>query len=191
MNDNIKDILEVVAHSVIIFLIVVGIPFMISGVWPPFVSVLSESMEPNINTNDMVFVIDNERYTDDELYGGIYTMEHNSRSAFGQYGDVIVFYRDGDENSIPVLHRAAFTVSEDEDWTDRADSTHIQSNNCDEVRNCPAPHDGVITLGDNNTGYDQASGLSEPVKEEWVIGRAKYRVPSLGTFRNIIEAFLA
>jgi len=75
----------------VIFAIIAGIPFMVGGVWPPFVSIVSDSMEPNIDTGDMVYVVDNERFTDDASYGGIQTEEDESRETFGDYGDVIVF----------------------------------------------------------------------------------------------------
>lgn len=184
----ILEFIESALYFILIFTIVVGIPFMISGVWPPFVSILSESMEPNINTGDMVFVVDNERYTDNTVYGGVNTMENETRKSFNEYGDVIVFNRDGDNSSVPVIHRAAFYVEEDENWIHRANKNKLSSLSCNEIENCPAPNEGIITIGDNNKGYDQAAGITKPVKEDWIIARAQYRIPLLGLIRNGIEA---
>lgn len=46
-------------------------------------------------------------------------------------------------------------------------------------------HTGYITKGDNNSGSDQGSPISglealEPVKDEWVIGKALFAVPMVG-----------
>jgi len=136
----------------------------------------------------MVYVVDNERFTDDASYGGIQTEEDESRETFGDYGDVIVFQPDGDEDEIPVIHRAMLYVEEGEDWTDRADEDALSTDSCENLANCPAPHDGIITQGDANEQYDQAAELSEPVKEDWVLGRAQYGVPGLGWIRMVVES---
>lgn len=49
-----------------------------------------------------------------------------------------------------------------------------------------APHDGYITKGDNNNFSDQGylrldeTGTVEPVREDWVIGKALFTVPYVG-----------
>jgi signal peptidase len=78
-----------------------------------------------------------------------------------------------------------FHVEEGENWYDRADERYHNADDCGELRNCPAPHGGFVTLGDNNRQYDQANGLAEPVAAEWVIGVARVRVPYLGYVRLI------
>jgi signal peptidase len=57
-----------------------------------------------------------------------------------------------------------------------------------------APHAGYITKGDNevtNRYYDQQGQVSYmlPVKEEWVIGVAKYRIPYIGYLRLMLPSF--
>ncbi len=49
----------------------------------------------------------------------------------------------------------------------------------------PAPHAGYITKGDNidtNKQVDQATSISklQPVKEEWIIGVARWKIPLIG-----------
>ena len=49
----------------------------------------------------------------------------------------------------------------------------------------PSVHAGYITKGDNNIASDQGStiaglGTLEPVKDEWVIGKALFAVPLVG-----------
>lgn len=188
LNNYLKEILEVLLHVFIVFTIIVIIPYLVSGIWPPFSSVLSESMEPNIQKNDMIFIIDNERYTDSNLYGGIHTIDDEKKKSFNEYGSVILYKPDGNSDDIPVIHRAAYFTEEDEDWTLQLDRNDTYYNSCSSIDYCPAPNKGYITLGDNNNGvYDQTAGISKPVKEEWIIGRAQYRAPSFGTIRNIIH----
>lgn len=49
----------------------------------------------------------------------------------------------------------------------------------------PCAHGGYITKGDNNIASDQGSAIAglgtlEPVKEEWVIGKALFAIPLVG-----------
>ena len=81
-------------------------------------------------------------------------------------------------------------MADGENWYDRADPAVVDAENCDELRNCPAPHAGFITKGDNeatNDYYDQARGLSSPVKPAWVRGTAEYRIPYLGWVRLTVS----
>jgi len=110
---------------------------------------------------------------------------------FNRPGDVIVYNRDGSNRYTPVIHRAMLWVEDGENWYDRADPDAVGSaDNCAALRNCPAPHAGFITKGDNdrtNARYDQVSGLSAPVKPGWVIGRAEIRIPYLGEIRLLLQ----
>lgn len=166
--------------------------FSVSGVWPPMVAIESGSMEPHMQPNDLVFITDNDRFGNDAAYGdtGVVTYERGQETGyttFGSYGDVIIFEPNGNEQAIPIIHRAHFWVEDGENWYDRANPDYIgDADNCEELRNCPAPNAGFITKGDNevtNQRYDQVRGLSSPVKEEWVIGTAEIRVPWLGWVR--------
>ena len=55
-----------------------------------------------------------------------------------------------------------------------------------------APYSGYITKGDNvvtNQYYDQEGQISYemPVKDEWVIGTAQYRIPYIGYVRLLFK----
>lgn len=103
---------------------------------------------------------------------------------------MIVYEPDGNSRAVPIIHRARFWVDNEENWYDRADESIVAADSCSELRNCPAPHAGFITKGDNNRSnnyYDQSAGLSEPVKPGWVRGTAEYRVPFAGWVRLVIS----
>jgi signal peptidase len=164
--------------------------FAVSGVWPPLVAIESPSMEPHIGEGDLVFVMEEHRFSGPSAENGIVTAHQAEKYIrFQQPGDVIVYAPDGNEGRTPIIHRAMFRVEEGENWYDRADPDDIGSaDSCEELVHCPAPYTGFITKGDNgqtNSNYDQIglSRISDPVKPEWIIGTAELRVPHLGKIR--------
>ncbi|TKX79300.1 S26 family signal peptidase [Halorubrum sp. SD626R] len=178
-----------ILSSVAIVLAVGLLLFGVSGVWPPMVAVESGSMEPNMEVGDLVFVTEPGRLApdaaDDET--GVVTHDVGERvdyRTFGSYGSVVIYQPPG-RTASPIIHRAMFHVEEGENWYDRADSAYHSAESCSDLRNCPAPHGGYITLGDNNGVYDQARGIAEPVKRDWVTGVARVRVPYLGYVRLV------
>jgi signal peptidase len=168
--------------------------FAISGVWPPMVAIESGSMEPNMEINDLVFVMDNDRFEPGQAHGetGVVTAANASGyDQFGNGGDVIVFTPNGNGGTTPIIHRAMFWVEAGENWCEQANPDFLGTNPPDgEI--CEADHAGFITKGDANSIYDQVprsqtrveqQRLSAPVKPEWVVGTAELRIPGLGWLR--------
>jgi len=188
-NEGVLMWIREMLSSVAIVLVIGLLLFGVSGVWPPMVAVESGSMEPNMEVGDLVFVTDPGRLAPDAATNdiGVVTHEEGQRAdyrTFGSYGSVII-YRPPGRTASPIIHRAMFHVEEGENWYDRADGEYHSAGECAALRHCPAPHSGFITLGDNNGAYDQANGLSPPVKAEWVTGVARLRVPYLGYVRLV------
>ncbi|ADD05503.1 signal peptidase I [Natrialba magadii ATCC 43099] len=189
----VRDVLSSVAIVAAIGLLL----FAVSGIWPPLVAVESGSMEPNMERGDLIFVVDDDRFVGDDPAGetGVVTLENGqdgNHEKFGEPGDVIVFMPDGDPGQTPVIHRAHFWVDEGENWVDtKADEEIVGGATCDQVRTCPAPHDGFVTMGDNNNGYDQYQGgaATTIVHPDWVTGKAMFRIPWLGHIRLAFDEF--
>jgi len=159
--------------------------FAATGVWPPMVAVESDSMDPNINKYDLVVVSEPGRFAPGEANDQGLVMAETSEASyesFNEPGSVIVYDYPGRVGS-PIIHRVRFRVEEDENWYARASSDAITAESCAELTNCPAPHAGYITKGDNNQRYDQANGVAPVVKPEWVNGVARFRIPYLGRLR--------
>ncbi|TGC09005.1 signal peptidase I [Methanolobus halotolerans] len=162
-----RDILSVF----IAVLIFASFSQVVFGMWTPMVAVESGSMEPHMKVGDIVFIKSIDRT---EIV--TYSEGMNEYTSFGTYGDVILYKPYGKEGVTPIIHRAMYHVEEGEPmWEDGPE----------------APHSGYITKGDNrqtNRYYDQQGQVSYllPVKEEWVIGVAQYRIPYLGYLRLML-----
>lgn len=177
-----------VRDIILILLVVAGIGivlFGVSGTWPALVVVESGSMEPNLPTYSLVFVVDENRFgdwmTQDEAEAA------DTHKVFNEYGDVIVYQPNGMKGVTPIIHRAITTVTKEE-----AQALGFTGD---------AAHSGVITKGDNeitNPYPDQfgsfpSYGISrmEPVKEEWIVGKAVFAIPLIGWVPlHIIESIL-
>jgi signal peptidase len=177
-----REILVNVAAVVLVGLLL----FAVSGVWPPMVAVESGSMEPHMHKGDLVFVTEPGRFVPETAdsrgvvtYGTAQEMGYRS---FGSFGSVVV-YDNPTRPGPPIIHRAHFWVEEGENWYPRADPAAMTADSCAETSFCPAPHAGYVTKGDNNEHYDQANGISGPVKPSWVTGVAQVRIPFLGWIR--------
>lgn len=140
--------------------------FLFSGTWPAVVAVESESMVPNMNIGDLVFVVAPDRYgelmTWNESFDSGYGRFNEYPDIYGNsvYGDVIIYRPNGVDSVHPIIHRAVA-------WYD--DGTYA----------------GYITKGDNNDHPDQMGGISGvgqilPVKKEWVVGKALFSIPFIG-----------
>jgi signal peptidase len=184
--------------SVLAVVMVGVVLFAVSGVWPPMVAIESGSMDPNLQRGDLVFVMEEHRFPGpgahvaDEPTGVVPNSvgaQPGGYTKFGAGGDVIVYERDGNGAGTPVIHRAMFWVNESENWYDKANPDYLGSaSDCEELRNCPAPHAGFVTKGDNdatNPNYDQVAGISGPVRPDWVVGTAELRIPKLGCIRLV------
>ena len=174
-----------VASSVFAVVLVGFFLFAVSGVWPPLVAVESGSMLPNMERNDLVFVMEETRFPGERAEHGVVTARVGAETdytKFGNPGDVIVYAADGDRGGTPIIHRAMLWVEAGENWCAAADPAYLGGLDPDDPR-CVADHAGFITKGDNNPSYDQATGLSGPVRPAWVVGTAEFKIPGLGWIR--------
>jgi signal peptidase I len=127
---------------------VVGGVFVYSGLNPPFSTVTSESMQHEtgrsqlgvIDTADMVIIKDPNSTTIQTYVDGY----KSGYSSFGEYGDVIIYYRLVDGN--PIIHRAIL-------WLD---------NNGDGTWSAPSleGYDNWYCIGDDGKKIDNHTKLS-------------------------------
>lgn len=103
--------LKNLAIAALTVLVIIIILFAYSGVWPPLVVIESESMQHSssqsslgtMDTGDMVLVRNVDQRGDVETYlqGAV-----TGHETYRQYGDVIVYYRYGNKDYKPIIHRA-------------------------------------------------------------------------------------
>ncbi|MFB6172013.1 MAG: S26 family signal peptidase [Haloarculaceae archaeon] len=200
-DDGTVSFVREVLGSVLAVALVGMLLFAVSGLWPPMVAVESGSMNPHLQRGDLVFVMEEHRLAPSAAHGttGVVTYQTGKQTGYVKFhepGDVIVYRRDGIRGGTPIIHRARFWVNDSENWYDKANPDYIGGAKACELDddpatdtglpNCPAPHAGFITKGDNtvtNRRYDQVSGLSGIVRPSWVVGTAEVRIPYLGYVR--------
>jgi signal peptidase len=160
--------------------------FLICGTWPAVVTIESQSMVPHMNVGDLVIVVQKDRY------GELQTWVQGNTTGYTQfenYGDVIIYQPNGAKNPVipipfissgvhPIIHRAI-------DKIDTSDLPKYLSLDLVNISKYYIPHGGYITKGDNNKNIDQVAfyqglGVIEPVKDEWIIGKALFTVPLVG-----------
>ncbi|WP_292519297.1 signal peptidase I [Methanoculleus sp.] len=145
--------------------------YLFAGTWPAVVTIESESMVPNMNVGDLVLVVDEDRF------GSLVTWaegQQTGHTSFGNYGDVIIYRPNGVDSVHPIIHRAMTYVD-----TPAVVESGLGAYYAD-------PHGGYITKGDNNPYIDQGNlrlpgvGVVEPVRKEWIVGKALVAVPLIG-----------
>lgn len=158
--------------------------FLICGTWPAVVTIESQSMAPHMNVGDLVVVVQKDRYGPFETW---VSGKQNGETKFAEFGDVIIYKPNGLTSIHPIIHRAI-------QYVDNEPVTEIKGMQL--LKNYTPPHEGYITWGDNNPRPDQGLnypgiGIIEPVKEEWVIGKALFSIPLVGYLPlHIIEVTL-
>ena len=178
---NIKELIKEIVSTLVIALMVAVIGYTLTGTWPFMVAVQSGSMEPHLNIGDVVFLVSPDRT---QIITWVKGKMINYKS-FGDYGDVIVYYPNGDRSKTPIIHRVIA-------WVNKGDKIPILENGRLVYSNVVAKTSGYITQGDNNPYPDQLAvlpGTNEvilPVNKSWIIGVAKFKIPYIGYLRLLI-----
>ena len=147
--------------------------YLICGTWPAVVTIESKSMDPHMKVGDLVIVVQKDRY------GAFQTWLDGTKSGYtkyDEYGDVIIYKPNGLTSVHPIIHRAI-------QYVDAGPVTEVKGQKL--VSNYTAEHAGYITWGDNNPLPDQfvsypGIGTPEPVKDEWIVGKALFAIPLVG-----------
>ena len=165
-----RDLIWVVG---VVALIALGL-FLVSGTWPAVVTIESESMVPNMNVGDLVFVVAADRF------GELTTSAEGAATGYGKFnghpnsdgeavwGDVVIYRPNGNTQYHPIIHRALEYVNESE-----------------AAARFGADHAGYVTKGDHNEITDQNGtyagiGRIQPVRQEWIVGKALFAIPLVG-----------
>lgn len=175
---KIQSLLKDIVSALITVAVIVAVGIAITGTWPFMVAIESGSMEPHMHRGDVVILFSPDRV-------GLITWEEGKKLnyiSFGDYGDVIVYKPNG--HGKPIIHRVIAYVH-------KGDRIPIKYRGKIIPSNFRAISDGYITQGDANEIPDQLAIINGekilPVKREWIIGVAKFRIPLIGYVRLIFN----
>jgi signal peptidase I len=212
-NNKVSIVRDVVVALLAVFIILM-ILWGYTGQWlaAPMVAIESGSMEhPNspfgrygtIDAGDMVLVQKVTKRSDIVPHGGPIQgaeAEHGWQS-YGNYGDVIIYKPLGRTDVSQIIHRAmcwvdVYQVNGQTRYTINDygiyNTTSITIPSLGIYNRDPGwTHSGFLTKGDNNEVIDEITDICpEPVKVEWVTGKARSEIPWLGTINLFFEDVL-
>lgn len=194
-EEQIPSAVREIASVLVTVGVIVAILYLACGTWPAIVTIESESMVPHMNVGDLVLVIASDRLSPlQSMVEG----EASGYQKFSMPGDVIIYRPNGNTDLHPIIHRALYWVE-----AGPTNITYREMNKTTgqiETKQYIAPNAGYITKGDNNPVVDQTGfgsnyrGIGspiEPVKKEWIVGKAVYAVPLIGYLPlNIIPVII-
>ena len=212
-DDKITFIRDILV-AVFVVLLILSCLWGYTGQWfgAPMVAIESGSMmhadEPYgrvgyIDAGDMVLLVKVNNEADLVVRGGPNGGEMAKEDGFqsyGDYGDVIVYRKYGRTDEEQIIHRAICWVEHNDDKTYTVEEYGIYNENAITISqiglsNYKPSHSGYITKGDNpftNDRCDQAGGIcSEPIKFEWVTGKARGELPWVGTINLLFNDIIS
>jgi signal peptidase len=94
--------------------------FGFSGNWPPLVVVESKSMQHSlvdsyIGTMDTGDLVMNKKVGAFSEVVTYLSGKESNYTAFGSYGDVVIYWRDGDKSLTPIIHRVVLYLTANDD----------------------------------------------------------------------------
>jgi signal peptidase len=216
-SDNEKiSLLRDIIVALLVVLLILTILWSYTGQWfdAPMVAIESGSMmhrdEPfgrlgTIDAGDMVLLVKvnarDDILTRGYLYSGEMAKGDGGYQSYGDYGDVIIYRKYGNTDEDQIIHRAMCwieyhkeynTYSVDEWGIDNESSITISELGLNQYK---PSHSGFITKGDNpitNDRCDQAGGIcNEPIKPEWITGKARFELPWIGTINLLFNDLIS
>ena len=208
-NSGIALLRDVLVALLLVFIVLIAL-WSYTGQWfgAPMVAIESGSMqhrnEPfgrigTIDAGDMVLLVKINKKSEIDPF----INDNKQNMQYGKTGDVIVYHPDGNPGLDQIIHRAmcwveveyingvkTYTIEGTEYINHSATEKiyipelGIKDQNHDPVK-VDWSHSGFITKGDNpDTNYlcDQTGGIAkEPVKVDWISGKARGEIPWIGT----------
>ena len=210
-SEKISLIRDVVVALLVVFMILMAL-WAYTGQWfgAPMVAIESGSMmhenEPfgrlgTIDAGDMVLLVKvngrDDVVTRGSDFSGAKAEGESGLQTYGDYGDVIIYKKYGRSDSDQIIHRARCWIEYSETYETYTVEEYGLYNETSVtigelgLNNYKPSHSGFITQGDNpitNNRCDQAGGIcSEPIKAEWITGKARSELPWIGTINLLFN----
>ena len=206
-NSKISIVRDILIAFLLVLIILTAL-WTYTGQWfgAPMVAIESGSMmhldEPygrigTIDAGDMVLLVKVSKRS--EL--STYIQKDPDNYHYSKYGDVIVYRPYGDTERDQIIHRAMCWVEYNEEYgTYTVEGYGVENETSITIPELGLrkyvvpnnPHSGFLTKGDNpvtNDRADQAPGgiCNEPIKMEWVSGKARGELPWIGTLNLLFN----
>ena len=142
----------------------------------------------------------NDVLTRGNEFGGEKAKGLGGFQSYGDYGDVIIYKKYGKTDEDQIIHRAICWIEVNDDNTYSVSEYGIYDANSINIEdlglnNYRPSHSGFITQGDNpitNDRCDQAGGIcSEPIKPDWITGKARFELPWIGTINLLFNDIIS
>ncbi len=212
-NEKISIIRDILIAFLVVFILLM-ILWSYTGQWfgAPMVAIESGSMMHlneefgrvgYIDAGDMVLLVKvnekNDILTRGSYLGGEKAKGLGGFQSYDDYGDVIIYKKYGRTDEDQIIHRAICwieyynnTYSVKEYGIEKENSITISELG---LHNYRPSHSGFITQGDNpitNDRCDQAGGIcSEPIKPDWITGKARFELPWIGTINLLFNDIIS
>jgi signal peptidase len=209
-KDGKISLLRDVLVALLAVFIIIMILWSYTGQWlgTPMVAIESGSMMHadegfgrlgTIDAGDMVLLVKVTKRSDIVTYGSAKNQGNDGLKTYGNYGDVVVYRKYGDTEDDQIIHRAMCWIEVEINGTEKTytveeygiyneKTLYIPEIGIQENNRAVSPdwsHSGFITKGDNpytNKECDQLGGIcDEPIKIEWITGKARSELPWIGT----------
>jgi len=214
-NQKVSILRDVFVALVAVLVVLMGL-WAYTGQWfaAPMVAIESGSMEHpdspfgrlgTIDAGDMVLVQKVTKQSD-VIPSKVAQNNNNSDAYFySNYGDVIIYRPMGRTDVSQIIHRAmcwvnvttygAHTYYTIPEYGIENESMitipELGLYNFPSRQNLAWTHSGFLTKGDNNDITDQATNICpQPIKVEWVSGKARSEIPWVGTINLFFEDVL-
>jgi signal peptidase len=213
-DDNKISIIRDVVVALLAVFIILMLLWGYTGQWfaAPMVAIESGSMEHDdspfgrlgtIDAGDMVLVQKVTKRSDIIPHGGLIMGAEAEKGwqTYGDYGDVIIYKPLGRTDVSQIIHRAMCWV--DVNQTNGITTYTIVDYGIYNTTSLTIPdlglynrdpgwtHSGFLTKGDHNEVIDEITDICpEPVKLEWISGKARLEIPWLGTINLFFEDVL-
>ena len=214
-DEKISIIRDIIVAFLVVFIILIVL-WSYTGQWfgAPMVAIESGSMMHideefgrvgYIDAGDMVLLVKvnekSEILTRGSNFGGEKAKDYGGYQSYGDYGDVIVYKKYGRTDEDQIIHRAICWIEYDDIYNTYSvleygiESESSVTINELGLNNYKPSHSGFITQGDNpitNDRCDQAGGIcSEPIKTEWITGKARFELPWIGTINLLFNDLIS